>query len=219
MRIRTASSVTRSVLLPIFLLLASRFQMFAVVTTTVYNSFGPGNTYNSGIVWAVGGAAASGGYRGQAEYFVPGISGNLTTIQLATLQLGGSKLSNFFIAQDDGNGIPGTILESFLSVQNANGLMTINSATQPLLQAGQKYWLCDEPTADNSYNGWYQNSQGVANGFAFERSQWGWSFVGAPAPSSGVFSVAVAPVPEPSVAGLAVLGIGVLARRFRSARV
>jgi len=185
----------------------------------VFDSFGPGNTYNSGIDWAVGGAATSGGYRGQAEVFIPGISGYLSTIQLATIRLSGSGFSNFFIAQDDGSGIPGVILETYSSVLNANGLLTLNSAAQPLLQAGTKYWLCDEPTASNSFNGWYQNNQGYASGFAFERSQWGWSSVTGP-PNSGVFRVSVIPVPEPSITGLAALGAGcILFLRFRKPAV
>jgi hypothetical protein len=170
----------------------------------VFNSFGPGNTYNSGILWAVSGASTSAGYRGQAEFFTPGISGYLSSILLATGRVSGSRYSNFYIAQDNGSGIPGTILESFTSVQNANGLLTLNSTVQPLLQAGTEYWLCDEPTADNSYNGWYQNNQGYAPGFAFERSEWGWEAVSGP-PNSGVFRVSVTPVPEPSVTGLATL--------------
>jgi hypothetical protein len=86
----------------------------------------------------------------------------------------------------------------------------MNSTAKPLLQAGTKYWICDEPTAGNSYNGWYYNNQGHANGFAFERSEWGWSAVPAPAPNSGVFEVSVTPVPEPSAMDLGILFGGCL---------
>lgn len=184
----------------------------------VYDSFGPGNSYNSGVVWAVSGDSTSGGYRGQAEFFIPGISGYLNYVQLATYHVSGSTLSNFYLAQDDGNGIPGVVLEAYLSVPNVNGTMSIRSLTNPLLQAGQKYWLCDEPATSDAYNGWYQNSQNVINGFAFERSQWGWSAVGpAYSPPSGVFRVIVTPVPEPSVTGLLVLCGGLLGWRLRRA--
>lgn len=187
----------------------------------VYDSFGPGNAYNSGVVWAVSGTSTSGGYRGQAEFFAPGISGYLSSIQLATYHASGSALSNFYIAQDNGSGIPGVILEAYLNVQNVNGLLTINSTGRPLLQAGQKYWICDEPAASNSYNGWYQNSQNVINGFAFERSVWSWSAFTdtAHSPPSGVFRVSVTPVPEPATAGLLLLGGCLFARRCRHADV
>jgi len=182
----------------------------------VYDSFGPGNTYNTGVVWVVSGASDSGGYRGQAEFFVPAVSGYLSNVQLATYRLGGSALSNFYIAQDNGSGIPGVVLETYANVQNANGLLTINSTTHPLLQAGQTYWLCDEPAAANSNNGWYQNSQNVINGFAFERAQWSWSSVPAAySPPSGVFRVTVTPVPEPSVMALMTVAAGVAGLRLR----
>jgi hypothetical protein len=172
----------------------------------VFNSFGPGNTYDSGILWGISGASTSYGYRGQAEFFTPGISGYLSSILLATEREGGSGFSNFYIAQDNGSGIPGTILESFANVLNADGLLTLNSTAKPLLQAGTEYWICDEPTAGNSYNGWYQNSLGYAPGFAFERSEWDWSAVPAEhSPNSGVFQVSVTPVPEPAVTGLGAL--------------
>jgi hypothetical protein len=71
---------------------------------------------------------------------------------LATYHVSGSQFSNFHIAQDNGSGIPSNILEGFTSVLNATGLLTMNSTAKPLLQADTKYWICDEPTAGNSYN-------------------------------------------------------------------
>jgi hypothetical protein len=180
---------------------------------SVYNSFGAGNSYNTSIAWGVSGASVSGGYRGQAQFFIPGISGYLDQIQLATIHESGSGLSNFYIAQDNGSGIPGNILESWIGVQNAaNGLLTINSAVQPLLQAGQEYWLCDEPGAANSYNAWYQNNQGISPGDAFDRSEWGWDTIPAGIETAGVFNVSVMPVPEPPVGALAFLGVIFLTR-------
>lgn len=203
---------------PLFVTLALLFNpglRSCATTVYVYNSFGPGNTYNSGVVWAVSGAAASSGYRGQAEFFVPSISGSLSTIQLATYLVSGSHLSNFYLAQDSGSGVPGAILESWMNVQNVNGLLTLNPTTQLLLQAGQEYWLCDEPAAANSFNGWFENNQNIANGFAFETAEWSWGAITDHAPPSGVFSVSVTPVPEPTTTALILLGIVLLARRGR----
>lgn len=181
----------------------------------VFDSFGPGNTYLTSVVWGVSGAATSGGYRGQAEWFTPTVSGTLSSVTLATHRQSGSGLSDFFIAQDNGSG-PGTILESFLSTaNNPNGLLTLNSVSQPMLQAGVKYWLCDEPTDSTTSNGWFENSQNYTPGFAFERSEWGWSTFGPPSPPSGVFRVLVTPVPEPTAFGFLVLGGLFVAGRFR----
>jgi hypothetical protein len=187
-----------------------------VAPVVVFDSFGPGNSYLSSVVWGVSGSSTSYGYRGQAEWFIPTISGNLSSFTLATYKQSGSGRSDFLIAQDSGSSTPGTILESFSNtLNNASGLLTINSLSQPLLQAGVKYWLCDEPTDSTTVNGWFENSQNYTPGFAYERSEWGWSFVPPPSvPPSGVFRVSVIPVPEPSAAALLISGAA-LARAIR----
>ena len=172
-----------------------------------FSSFGSGNSYSTATVWGVSGASTSGGYRGQAEFFTPSVTGYLTGVTLATYHVSGSSLGNFFIAQDNGSGAPGAILETYDNiVNNSRGLLTINSVTDPLLLAGTQYWLCDEPAAANSYNGWYYNNQGYDNGFAFERGEWSWASIPGPAPASGVFSVNVTPIPEPTGMVLGLLG-------------
>jgi len=146
---------------------------------------------------------------------VPGTSGNLSTITLAMFTQGGSGRANFFMAQDNGSGTPGTILESYQNILSPNGLLTLNSSSQPLLQAGVKYWLCAEPADSTTVNGWFENNQSYMPGFAFERSQWGWTAFTdtAHAPPSGVFRVNVTPIPEPSTVGLAGLGLCLLTFR------
>jgi hypothetical protein len=188
----------------------------AVAPVIVFDSFGPGNSFLNSVVWGVSGASTSYGYRGQAEWFVPTISGYLSSFTLATYRQSGSGLSDFYIAEDSGSG-PGTIMESFLdTANNPNGLLTINSTVQPLLQAGVKYWLCDEPADSTTSNGWYENNQNYLPGFAFETSPWSWSVVNPPyVPPSGVFRVTVIPVPEPSIAGLLAFGVFLLARPRR----
>lgn len=187
------------------------FSAFASTTVFVYDSFGPGNTYST-TRWLVEGTAGPHGYQGHAESFVPNISGYLNQVQVATLLEGGWPTSNFFIAQDSGSGIPGTTLESFNNVSNGNGLLTLNSVSTPLLQAGQKYWLCDEPVAPSTYTGWYFNSQGFTGNYAFETTQGSW-FPGSSGQTDSVFSISVVPVPEPSDAALVLLGAGLLVAR------
>jgi len=100
----------------------------------VFDSFGPGNTHTT-TGWGVSGAGYSGGYRGQAEWFVPGISGDLRSVEVALFRHSGSGLSNFYLTQDNG-GIPGPILEVYLNVLSTGGLLALNSVNQPLLDAG-----------------------------------------------------------------------------------
>jgi hypothetical protein len=189
-----------------------------VSPVVVFNSFGPGNTYLTTVGWGVSGASTSGGYRGQAEWFVPDISGDLDTIQLAMFRSQGSGLSNIYLSGDNG-GIPGTILESFLNVFSPGGLLTLNSTIQSFLQAGDKYWISAQPADSTTVSGWYENNQDYTPGFAFERSPGGWSAFTdtAHSPPSGVMRVSVTPVPESlgfSIVGLTFLGVCLFARRY-----
>jgi hypothetical protein len=188
-----------------------------VSPVVVYDSFGPGNTYLTTVGWGVEGAAAAAGFRGQAEWFVPGVDGNLNTIQLAMFRSRGSGLSNIYLAADNG-GIPGTILESFLNVLSPGGLITLNSVAKSLLSAGSEYWICAEPADGSTVSGWYENNQSFTPGFAFERAPWSWSAFTdtAHSPPSGVLRVSVLPVPDVlglPTAGLTLLGVCLLGRR------
>jgi hypothetical protein len=203
---------------PIFSEAQSIYPSAIVAPVVVYNSFGPGNSFISNVGWGVSGASSSLGYRGQAETFVPGISGSLSSIQLAMFHSSGSGRSNFYLAEDNGSGLPGTILESYLNVFSPGGVLTLSSSTQSLLQAGVKYWVEAEPADATTVSGWYENNQSIANGFAFESSQGAWGWVTPPAPPSGVFRISVTPVPEPSTLGLVCLGGYFLSRRFRKQR-
>ena len=169
---------------------------------------------------SVGGSATAHGLQAHAEYFVPAFSGYLSQIQVGTKLLGGGDaLSDFSIAQDNGSGIPGTVLESFSNVTNPNGLLTLNSVTAPLLQAGQKYWLCDEPANANSYVGWYPNNQGITNSSAIQSPPGIWQ-AWPPSGANPVFSISVVPVPEPATVGLVFLGVGLVGvRRWSQARI
>jgi hypothetical protein len=131
------------------------------------------------------------------------------------LGLGGLTLSDFFVSQDNGSGLPGAVLENFPTVSVPNGVLTISSVATPLLQAGQKYWLCDEPADPNTYTGWCLNNQSITNAYAAETSPGVWFTIGSPSVASSVFSISVVPVPEPATAGLVLLGASLLGVQSR----
>lgn len=195
----------------------------AVTIPTValaYNSFGPGNTYDTGHRWLIEPTDAAHGYQGRGESFVAGVSGYLIFVQLATLQQSGSTLGDFTIAQDNGSGLPGTVLESFNNIVNQNGITTLNSVATPLLQAGQKYWLTDDPTT--GVNAWAFNNQGITGTGAYETTGGPgvWFNQGVASQTDGAFSIGVmpVPVPEPASVGLLLLGGGLLAARVSAAK-
>ena len=179
----------------------------------VYNSFGPGNTFVTYADWGIQGASASGGYVGHGELFVPTLSGNLQSVQLALVTLsGGTSVANFYVAANNG-GTPGPVLASFMNVvapasSSGSFLVTLNSVTQPLLQAGTTYWLYGEPAASTTAIGWLVNNQGYANNYAQENPPGVWTSGPVTFGANGVFDVSVTPVPEPSIAGLLILGAG-----------
>ena len=87
-------------------------------------------------------------------------------------------------------------------------VVTMNSISQPLLQAGTTYWLYVEPAEDTTAIGWFVNNQGYANDYAQESPPGVWTSAAVLIGANGVFDVSVVPVPEPSVMGLVILGSG-----------
>src|SRR5689334_7430345 len=88
-------------------ILAFATRATAQVPFYAYNSFAAGNSYNQNLGWAVRGLAA-GGYRGQAEWFIPGASGYLTSFQVALRTSSGSGMGNFYVLRDT-SGFPGSV--------------------------------------------------------------------------------------------------------------
>ncbi len=184
----------------------------------VFSNYGPGDTFNTAVGWGINGSAIQPyGYRGQAQRFTPGITGNLSSIELALYRWSGSGRSNISLVEDAGGYPTGTVLETFPYVlSSAHTLLT--SATQPLLEAGLTYWVRAEPYDTTTSSGWYYNNQGAATTFGFSFSPGVWQIMPPPAPSDGVFRVSVIPVPEPGTCCflMLALAIGQLRRAFRS---
>ena len=163
--------------------------------TTAFSSFGAGGSYDTSVGWGVGLNCPA--WRGQAEWFLPKLSGKLNKIEVAIRGKDALSLTTFSVAQDN-RGIPGTILETFERVPcpTRSGdpfpKLTMKSAVHPLLRAGVKYWVCAEPAEGTTGCSWLY-SLNPANGFAFERSRWSWEFI-ASGPRSGAFSVKLTPV-------------------------
>ena len=156
-------------------------------TRTAFNSLPC--SYATG--WAIQGQAATKGYRGQAEWFVPATSGQLLLIE-AAIQSYGTKTSkiNLFLAEDK-NGIPGNLIESFPEIScSKTNFVLVKSTKKPELQTGEKYWVCAEPYDETSNSIWFYNSNKLANGFAFERSTWSWASFDH-GPSNGAFRIQI----------------------------
>ena len=183
-----------------------------VAPVSVYDSFGPGNSYNTQVSAGIWGASY--GYNGVAFPFTPANSGYLDTVELAVCQYKGSGRANFFVAQSNSQyPYPDTIMESYLNVYcpgtygQYNPPLVLTSGSQPLLQAGTMYFVCAEPADSTSVVAWNENNLGLNGLVALEDAPWSWGWSTEP---TSAFQVTVIPVPEPATSALALAGMGLL---------
>lgn len=200
--------------------LASALTLFCAslgvqAATTVFDTFGPGNSYDASIGWTIADTGSSMGiYQAIAVPFTPGVSAPLETISVATFKSGGTDQYDLTLLGDNG-GVPdaSAVLESFPPATLSGGLSLFTSTGQPLLQAGYQYWVAMTPGASDTLGGWAYNDQGVVGTFGVDPG-YGWFAV----PGQTLPAVRVTVVPEPAacaaLAGLGLVGFGAY-RRLR----
>jgi hypothetical protein len=199
------------------------FVLFAVGnasagTVTLFNNFGPGNTYLPDSGYDIGPSATL----AVAQSFTPSVNSTLTSLILGVSQASpGSDGIVISLQTDSGANSPsGTILESFSAsglpiFGIASSLTTENSVLHPFLSAGTTYWLEVSPNSANTTAFW---------NFPFD-----FDFGTTWAPSTGTclscvrsaMSVTADTVPEPESIGMftlgamALFGLGIV-KRHRS---
>jgi hypothetical protein len=137
---------------------------------TLYSDLGPGDSYQS-IPW--GGSGASGGnYMGFS--FVASGSGSLNSILVPFASVGALPASVQISLYADSSSAPGLLLETWTALLSGNPihtpnqtipLLTLTSIENPILTAGQEYWLIVAPTLEGV--GYAANSQGVPGNLWF----------------------------------------------------
>ena len=108
-------------------------------TITVFNNFGPGDTFVHNGGQAIG---VIGGIKTAAMPFTPGGNYTLDRIEVAVSLVSGTNQLDVFLT-NSANGLPGLVLESY-HFSGAMGLfatsnipiLSANSALHPLLQIG-----------------------------------------------------------------------------------
>ena len=224
--------------LPVGCLLAACLTT-SVFSEVIFNNFGPNDSYDdgtaAGITWDIlsQGAAENVGVGQATPFQVTGANYSLSSVTLAIgYPFGFNNLS--ISIYEDGGGLPsGSWLETLVShPNNINGpsqIVTYSSSLEPILNAGQSYWLVVQPVDLNLVNGndnagysWFWSGttgyQGYRD-FNFATEDWNaWQVSASDLVS--VFRIEGTPVPEPSAWALSILGAAgwFLQNRWREPR-
>ncbi len=163
--------------------------------TTIFTTFGPGHTFISGGNFLIGSFNPTDNTRQEiAASFTPGSTLFLDSILIAAQNLGGTNQLTVYLAA--GAVEPGSAIETFslTGIPGTATLLTLNSASRPLLSAGTKYWVVlSAADLTNTYDGWNQSF--TLGGFAGRTGGSGaWSAASSNLPAFEVN----ASIPEPS---------------------
>lgn len=178
---------------------------------TIFNSFGPGDSYNAGVGYTIG----NGGYQ-QGNAFSPAMTASVDSYEIAIGLVSGQNLFSLSLLNDLA-GEPGSVIETF-QINDAMGTfgvmnppILVNSLVHPLLEAGKQYWLiAGAPSADTwaafNYNG---------TGMMGLRATWSdvasfWDVYEDNVAAFRINGTPGAAVPEPTSLLLLAAGIGVL---------
>ena len=151
--------------------------------TTVFDSFGPGDTYNPGFSYGIGNGANN---HEVAAQFTAGASGNLATVDLGLTYFTGTnpafRAVNVYL-YGDASGLPNnanqTLLGSTTPVAEFNGItnnsvVNLSVAGSVPVTSGSLYWLVLKPTSIATTDAW-NLSLPVASGLvaaSFDDTTW-----------------------------------------------
>ena len=180
--------------------------------TVVYDTFGPGFTYNTLGGWTI--CAGSPVYvdYDQGDAFTPSQSGYVTDVWAALGFVVGDNTMELRL-MDDAGCIPGNVLETWTFTNemrdfgyNNPPLHAVGSGTT-YIDSAHQYWLIASTPGPNTWAAWNENSVGILGQHAIRTAMGGWSVS---SDSTGAFAIAV---PEPATLALLALSGLLIARR------
>jgi hypothetical protein len=186
--------------LPVF---ALGLLFHADASTVLYSTFGPAETFIPALGYRIGGGAAVGSPEEVAAEFTPVTDGLLTQLLVAVYNTLSTHGDSDLVAEISMGQLPGAPIDTFstsVAPGGTGGVYTLNSNLQPLLLAGQPYWivLSSNDLQDNFF-GWNINNIGSSSilaGRSPGQSLWKEVYNGSPA--FAVLGLPVLPAPTES---------------------
>ena len=202
-----APTVAPTVALTLALLLTIAAYASTSSAATVFNSFGPGDSYGPTD------SDITGPFQLGFQFTVDALGPDydLSQVVLPLDSVTAPTTTHIFLAIDDG-GAPGAVIANFPTIDVLNPLPGDIFSVAPLapasLLAGQSYWLVNTPPPGVEI-GWGNNAAGSYLTGAYRSGDTGsWTSFS----SNVAFRIEATPIPEPSMALLFGLGLVGLSR-------
>jgi hypothetical protein len=200
--------------LPLFVMLV--VLSMSASADIVFNSFGPGDSYDPVTAYAVSGATPPGLFE-NASAFTP--SGNFTLTQIDVGIANDAGTNSVMLSLDsDSGGLPDGLIESWNLTglpsfgSTSNTVQTVTPVSPVSLISGTQYWLVASPIASDTVDSWNRNSIGA---FTPRALNTGSGFGSEGTELAPAFDVLGTPVPEPSYIVLLATVLGVVGVALR----